>query len=156
MKGAPTAGGFHRPSDGVVQVRARPKIRVAHLIHNRACLSGWRADAAGTVVASAEYTETAPLERVNPLPLASNLTFAIGLVRGATNDDLHVWQFTNSPGVVAVLSNLPPGSDYAFGRFNNELFPRFWSFVPGGTNGAFEYRRALPGPPQEFYRLRWP
>ena len=89
---------------------------------------------AGTVVASTEYAETAPLERVNPLPLASNLTFAVGLTRGATNDALHVWQFTNSPGVVGALSNLPPGSDYAFGRFNNEPFPRFWFHVPGGTN----------------------
>jgi len=89
---------------------------------------------AGAVVASAEYAETAPLERVNPLPLASNLTFAAGLTRGATNDALHIWQFTNSPGVIATVSNLPPGSDYAFGRFNNEALPRFWFYVPGGTN----------------------
>jgi hypothetical protein len=91
---------------------------------------------AGTVVAAPEYAGTAPLERVNPLPLASNLTFAAGLTRGATNDALHVWQFTNSPGVVTALSNLPPGSDYAFGRFNDEPLPRFWSYVPGGTNVA--------------------
>ncbi|MSU57375.1 MAG: hypothetical protein EXS35_04215 [Pedosphaera sp.] len=89
---------------------------------------------AGTVVAAPEYAETAPLDRVNPLPLAGNLTFAVGLVRGATNDALHLWQFTNSASVIGLLSNLPPGSDYAFGRFNDEALPRFWFYVPGGTN----------------------
>jgi len=89
---------------------------------------------AGTVVTASEYAETAPLEHVNPLPLASNLTFAVGVARGATNDAVHVWQFTNSPGVIAALSNLPPGSDYALGHFNGEEFPRFWFYVPGGTN----------------------
>jgi len=37
-------------------------------------------------------------KRVNPLPLARNLTFAVGLARGATNDAFAVWQFTNYPG----------------------------------------------------------
>ena len=32
--------------------------------------------------------------------------------------------------------------------------PRDGAYV--NTNGVFEYRRVLPGPPQEFYRLRWP
>jgi hypothetical protein len=45
-----------------------------------------------------------------------------------------VWQFTNSASVIGVLSNLPPGSDYAFENFNNEPLPRFWLYVPGGTN----------------------
>lgn len=37
--------------------------------------------------------------------------------------------------------------------------PVQWTPLDGpyaNTNGVFEYRRALPGPPQEFYRLRWP
>jgi len=37
--------------------------------------------------------------------------------------------------------------------------PTLWTPLDGGyvnTNGVFEYRRALPGPPQEFYRLRGP
>jgi hypothetical protein len=34
------------------------------------------------------------------------------------------------------------------------LLPLEGAFV--NTNGVFEYRRVLPGPPQEFYRLRWP
>jgi hypothetical protein len=89
---------------------------------------------AGTVVASSEYPETALLERVNPLPITGNLTFALGIVRGATNDALHVWQFTNSPGVIATVSNLAPGSDYAFGRFNAEPYPRLLFYVPGQSN----------------------
>jgi hypothetical protein len=32
--------------------------------------------------------------------------------------------------------------------------PRDGAYV--NTNGVFEYRRVLPGPPQEFYRLRGP
>ncbi|MBI3853461.1 MAG: PD40 domain-containing protein [Verrucomicrobia bacterium] len=88
---------------------------------------------AGTVVSSDEHSETAPLERINALPIA-NLTFAVGMARGATNDALHLWQFTNSASVIGLLSNLLPGSDYAFGRFNDEALPRFWFYVPGGTN----------------------
>jgi hypothetical protein len=37
--------------------------------------------------------------------------------------------------------------------------PVLWTPLGGpylNTNGVFEYRRSLPGPPQEFYRLRWP
>ena len=37
--------------------------------------------------------------------------------------------------------------------------PSLWTPLDGAyvnTNGVFEYRRALPGPPQEFYRLRGP
>jgi hypothetical protein len=37
--------------------------------------------------------------------------------------------------------------------------PALWIPLPGGavnTNGVFEYRRVLPGPAQEFYRLRGP
>ena len=37
--------------------------------------------------------------------------------------------------------------------------PTLWTPLDGGyvnTNGVFEYRRVLPGPPQEFYRLRGP
>ena len=37
--------------------------------------------------------------------------------------------------------------------------PIIWMPLNGpyqNTNGVFEYRRTLPGLPQEFYRLRWP
>ena len=37
--------------------------------------------------------------------------------------------------------------------------PVLWTPQAGpylNTNGVFEYRRDLPGPPQEFYRLRGP
>jgi len=81
------------------------------------------------------YDETGLFERGNELQPATNgPTFAMGLVRGATNDALHLWQFTNSASVIGALSNLPAGSDYTFGRFNDEALPRFWFYVPGGTN----------------------
>lgn len=81
-----------------------------------------------------EFHEAGPFARGNALqisPLPD--TFAAGLVRG-TNDALHVWQFTNAPGVAISLSNLPPGSDYTFGRFNAESLPRFIFYVPGQSN----------------------
>lgn len=79
--------------------------------------------------------EVGSFERGNALSVNTNApTFAVGVVRGATNDELHVWQFTNSTSIIGLISNLPSGSDYAFGRFNSETLPRFWLYVPGGTN----------------------
>ena len=89
---------------------------------------------AGIAAAAGQFAETASFERGNALPLSiTPATFAAGLVRG-TNDTLHLWQFTNSPSVMVSLSNLPPGSDYVFGRFNGEALPRFLFYVPGRSN----------------------
>ncbi len=98
--------------------------------------------------------ESNSFERLNELNLDTNTaTFAVGLARGATNDELHVWQFTNSPAVMLVFSNLPPGSDYAFGNFNGEALPRFIFYQRGGsnltivallqTNGAYAFGPSL-------------
>lgn len=87
----------------------------------------------GAVASSQEYLETAPLERLNPLPISSNVTFAIGIARGS-NDVLHLWRFTNAPGLAAVSSNLPAGSEYTFGRFYLEPWPRFITYTPGSSN----------------------
>lgn len=86
--------------------------------------------------ASASAAEFGRFDRPNALQLTTNgPTFAVGLVRGASNDTLRIWQFTNAtPGVLATLSNLPPGSDYVFGTFNGEPLPRFWFYVPGQSN----------------------
>jgi hypothetical protein len=82
-----------------------------------------------------QFKETGPFDLINALDLNTNTaTFAVGLMRGATNDELHVWQFTNSPAVMLVFSNLPAGSDYAFGNFNGEALPRFIFYQPGGSN----------------------
>ena len=82
-----------------------------------------------------QFGETGPFDRINALDLNTNTaTFAVGLVRGATNDELHFWQFTNAPSVMLVFSNLPSGSDYAFGNFNGESLPRFVFYQPGGSN----------------------
>src|SRR5690606_22448602 len=66
------------------------------------------------------WGDTGLFERGNALQLTTNNpTFAAGIIRGEPNDVLHIWQFTNPPGVAISLSNLPPGSDYVFGKFNN-------------------------------------
>ena len=88
----------------------------------------------GIATPAGQFTEASSFERGNALLLSiSPATFAAGLVRG-TNDTLHLWQFTNSPSVMASLSNLPPGSDYVFGRFNGEALPRFLFYVSGQSN----------------------
>lgn len=100
------------------------------------------------------FPESNAFERLNELNLDTNTaTFAVGLARGATNDELHVWQFTNSPAVMLVFSNLPAGSDYAFGNFNGEALPRFIFYQRGGsnltvvpllqTNGAYAFGPSL-------------
>ena len=48
---------------------------------------------------------------------------------------------------------------YSVEATTNRSPPVLWIPLKGGvvsTNGMFEYRRALPGPAQEFYRLRAP
>jgi hypothetical protein len=89
----------------------------------------------GFASSAGQFAESGSFERASELPLSSiGPSLAAGLVRGATNDALHLWQFTNSPSVMLVLSNLPPGSDYAFGVFNGESLPRFICYQRGGTN----------------------
>jgi hypothetical protein len=82
-----------------------------------------------------QFNETGLFDRINALDLNTNTaTFAVGIVRGTTNDELHVWQFTNAPAVMLVYSNLSPGGDYTFGTFNGESLPRFIFYQPGGSN----------------------
>jgi hypothetical protein len=48
---------------------------------------------------------------------------------------------------------------YTLEATTNLAPPILWTPINGdyrNTNGVFEYRRALPGPPEEFYRLRGP
>lgn len=89
---------------------------------------------AGAATPAGHFAESGPFDRGNALALsAAAPTFAAGLVRGAT-DTLDLWQFTNAPAVMLAWSNLPPGSDYTFGRFNAEPLPRFLFYQPGGSN----------------------
>jgi hypothetical protein len=89
---------------------------------------------AGVASRIGEFAETGLFDRANELVLSTRAaSFAVGLVRG-TNDRLDIWQFTNAPGVMVSLSNLPAGSDYAFGTFNGEPLPRFLVYRPGGSN----------------------
>jgi hypothetical protein len=80
------------------------------------------------------YPEIGPFDHPNGLDVDSNSpTLAAGMVRGATNDTLHLWEF-DVPGVVCAFSNLPARSDYTFGFFNGEKLPRFIFYQPGGSN----------------------
>jgi Tol biopolymer transport system component len=90
---------------------------------------------AGIGTEAAQYSESGPFDRANALQTSlTPATFAAGIVRG-TNDTLDLWQFNNSPAAVfASWSNLPSGSDYAFGIFNAETLPRFLSWQPQGSN----------------------
>jgi Tol biopolymer transport system component len=81
--------------------------------------------------------EVGQFDLANGLDISSNFpTLGVGVVRGVTNDALHLWEFDTTPGVVGVFSNLPPGSDYVFGNFNGEALPRFIFYQPGGSNLA--------------------
>jgi hypothetical protein len=91
--------------------------------------------AGGAPVSNTSFPETGPFDRANGLALDSSApSLGVGIVRGATNDALHVWQFTNAPAVLLAWTNLAPGSDYAFGNFNGEPLPRFIFYQPGDTN----------------------
>ncbi len=89
----------------------------------------------GTPFYAGLFNEIYPFVRLNELTLNTNTaTLAVGLARGATNDALHVWQFTNAPAALLVFSNLPSGSDYTFVGFNGEPLPRFIFYRPGDSN----------------------
>jgi len=81
------------------------------------------------------YGEGGSFERLNGVVVDTNTAaFLGGIARGTNADAFHLWQFTNQASIVASVSNLPPGSDYAVGTFNHEALPRLWFFVPGQTN----------------------
>ena len=58
----------------------------------------------------------------------------LAAVRRGSNDTFVVYSYTNTAAPVLVRSNLPPGSEYAFGSFNNEPYPRLLFYVPGQSN----------------------
>ncbi len=89
---------------------------------------------AGVGTEAGQYGESGPFDRGNALQVSvTPATFAAGLVRGS-NDTFDIWQFTNTSAVMLSYSNLPSGSDYAFGNFNGETLPRFLFYLPGGSN----------------------
>ncbi len=89
---------------------------------------------AGLATPAGQFAATGTFERGNALQLsAAAPSFATGLARGS-NDVFALWQFTNAPGVLLALTNLPPGSDYVFGDFNGEALPRFIFYQPGSSN----------------------
>lgn len=70
----------------------------------------------------------------NSLTFPSNVTtFAAAMSRGS-NDTFRAHAFTNGISVFLARSNLPAGTEYSFGRFNNEAHPRFLFYVPGTSN----------------------
>ncbi|MBI1839763.1 MAG: chitobiase/beta-hexosaminidase C-terminal domain-containing protein, partial [Verrucomicrobia bacterium] len=58
----------------------------------------------------------------------------LAAIRRGSNDTLLAYDYAH-PAVPALQRlNLPSGSDYAFGRFNNEKYARFLFYVPGQSN----------------------
>ena len=94
---------------------------------------------AGVATPNGQFNESGRFDRPNALDLGTNYpTLSAGIARGATNDTLDIWQFTNAPAILLSASNLPPGSDYAFGQFNGEALPRFIFYVPGQSNATVQ------------------
>jgi len=83
----------------------------------------------GGATLEGSFAESGPFDRANGLFIDSAVpSLAAGIVRGAANDALDVWQFTNAASAVFSLSNLPAGSDYCFGASN------FFIYQPGASN----------------------
>ena len=74
------------------------------------------------------------LDKGNSL-LLSGMTASLGAVmhRGS-NDTFGIYSFTNANQFALGRPNLAAGTDYVFGRFNNESQPRFLFYVPGQSN----------------------
>jgi WD40-like Beta Propeller Repeat len=58
----------------------------------------------------------------------------LAAIRRGSNDTFLAYTYTNTFGPALSRSNLPPGSEYAFGRFNNETYARLLFYVPGQSN----------------------
>ena len=83
---------------------------------------------------SGQFNESGSFQRGNAIQFDTNgPTFAAGLVRG-DSDSLHILQFTNSYSLIMTYTNLPSGSDYAFGNFNGSSLPVFAFYVSGQSN----------------------
>ena len=58
----------------------------------------------------------------------------LAAIRRGSNDTFVVYAYTNTSAPVLVRSNLAAGTEYVFGRFNNEPYPRLLFYVPGQSN----------------------
>lgn len=58
----------------------------------------------------------------------------LAAIKRGSNDTFVAYTYTNSAGPILIRSNLPPGSEYAFGRFHNETHARLLFYVPGQSN----------------------
>ena len=58
----------------------------------------------------------------------------LAVIRRGSNDTFVAYSYTNTTAPVLLRSNLPPGTEYAFGQFNNEPYPRLLFYVPGQSN----------------------
>ena len=58
----------------------------------------------------------------------------LAAIKRGSNDTFLAYTYTNSAGAILSRPNLPPGTEYAFGRFNNETYARLLFYVPGQSN----------------------
>ena len=58
----------------------------------------------------------------------------LAAIKRGSNDTFLAYTYTNTFGPILSRPNLPPGSEYASGRFNNETYARLLFYVPGQSN----------------------
>jgi len=58
----------------------------------------------------------------------------LAAIKRGSNDTFAAYTYTNSSGPILIRSNLPSGSEYAFGRFHSETYARLLFYVPGQSN----------------------
>ena len=58
----------------------------------------------------------------------------LAVIRRGSNDTFVAYTYTNTTAPVLLRPGLPPGTEYAFGQFNNEPYPQLLFYVPGESN----------------------
>jgi hypothetical protein len=97
-------------------------------------LFGFSVDAPFLLLPGASHS--GPSELGNSMQFGDGpTTYASTIVRGS-NDTFRAYAFTNGIAAFLTRSNLPAGTEYVFGRFNNGTYPRFLFYVPGESNIA--------------------
>jgi len=79
-------------------------------------------------------SQEALLRSAQSLRLGENPTTLLAAIADGSNDTFVVYSFSNTFAPVLVESNLPPGTEYLFGTFHGEPYPRFLFYVPGESN----------------------
>ena len=74
------------------------------------------------------------LERASSFRRSAGDATLLAAMRRGSNDTFVAYAYTNTAAPVLERTNLPAGSEYVFGRFKNEAYPRLLFYVPGESN----------------------